>query len=50
MCCVPLNKLYSLGAEWGTSNLHLDASLQPDGLDLPPRLKGVLSSSQVLSF
>lgn len=47
---MPLDKLYSLGAEWGTSGLHLDASVQPDGLDLPPCLKGVLSSSQVLSL
>lgn len=50
MCCVPLDKLYFLGVEWGTSDLHLDASVQPDGLDLLPRLKGVPSSSQVLSL
>jgi len=50
MCCVPLDKLYFLGVQWGTSDLHLDASVQPDGLDLLPRLKGVPSSSQVLSL
>ena len=34
MCCVPLDKLYFLGVQWGTSDLHLDASVQPDGLEL----------------
>ena len=51
MCFVPLDKLYFLGVEWGTSGLHLGTSVQPPhGLDLPPYLKGVVSSSQVLSL
>lgn len=51
MCFVPLDKLYFLGVKWGTSGLHLEASVQsPHGLDLPPYLRDILSSSQGLSL